>query len=59
MKSKEEIQKEVSHLAKQIKFQRTKLWSLVKDEEFEKAESVKNEIKVYQKQLLETLIGAK
>ncbi len=57
MKTREEIKSEVSRLAKQIKSQRIKLWSLVKDEEFEKAELVKNEIKVFQKQLLETLIG--
>ena len=57
MKSKEEIKKEVNQLAKQIKSQRVRLWSLVKDEEYEKAELVKNEIKVFQKQLLETLIG--
>lgn len=57
MKTKEETKREVSRLAKQIKSQRIKLWSLVKDEEFEKAELVKNEIKVFQKQLLETLIG--
>lgn len=59
MKTKEETKREVSRLAKQIKSQRIKLWSLVKDEEFEKAELVKNEIKVFQKQLLETLIGSK
>ena len=58
MKTKEELKKEVSRLAKEIKSQRIKLWSLVKQEEFEKAELVKNEIKVCQKQLLETLIGS-
>ncbi len=57
MKTREETKREVSRLAKQIKSQRIKLWSLVKDEEFEKAELVQNEIKVFQKQLLETLIG--
>lgn len=57
MKTKEELKKEVSRLAKEIKSQRTKLWSLVKHEEFEQAELVKNEIKVFQKQLLDTLIG--
>lgn len=58
MKTKEELKREVSRLAKQIKVQRVKLWSLVKKEEFEEAELIKNEIKVWQKQLLDTLIGS-
>lgn len=58
MKTKGETKREVSRLAKQIKSQRAKLWSHVKDEEFEKAEYFKNEIKVSQKHLLETLIGS-
>lgn len=55
---KEELKREVSRLAKRIKVQRVKLWSLVKNEEFEEAEIVMNEIKVWQKQLLDTLIGS-
>jgi protein-arginine kinase activator protein McsA len=58
MKTKGELKREVSRLAKRIKVQRAKLWSLVKMEEFEEAELVKNEIKVWQKQLLDTLIGS-
>lgn len=58
MKMKEELKREVSRLAKRIKVQRVKLWSLVKNEEFEEAEIVMNEIKVWQKQLLDTLIGS-
>jgi protein-arginine kinase activator protein McsA len=58
MKTKEELKREVSRLAKRIKVQRAKLWSLVKMEEFEEAELVKNEIQVCQKQLLDTLIGS-
>lgn len=58
MKTKEELKSEVCRLAKRIKAQRAKLWSLVKMEEFEEAELVKNEIKVWQKQLLDTLIGS-
>jgi protein-arginine kinase activator protein McsA len=58
MKTKEELKREVSLLAKRIKAQREKLWSLVKKEEFEEAELIKNEIKVWQKQLLDTLIGS-
>ena len=58
MKTKEELKREVSRLAKRIKVQRVKLWSLVKKEEFEEAEIVMNEIKVWQKQLLDTLIGS-
>lgn len=50
MKTKEELKREVSRLAKRIKVQRVKLWSLVKKEEFEEAEIVMNEIKVWQKQ---------
>jgi protein-arginine kinase activator protein McsA len=58
MKTKEELKREVSRLAKRIKVQRVKLWSLVKKEEFEEAELVKNELKIWQKQLLDTLIGS-
>lgn len=58
MKTKDELKREVSRLAKRIKVQRAKLWSLVKMEEFEEAALVKNEIKVWQKQLLDTLIGS-
>ena len=57
MKTKEETKWKVSRQVKQIRSHRTKLWSLVKNEEFEMAHLVKNEIKILQKQLLEILNG--
>ncbi len=59
MMNKQEKQKEVSKLAKQIKSLRTNLWVFVKNEEFENAQLVKNNISKLQKQLLDTLIGSR